>query len=329
MRIPWRLVQLAIVAVVFALLLLRLDLDALGDALRDADPAYVVAAIALNLPAAALYWTRSRIVMQRLGHDLPASLLAPIAILGNVAGSFTPASVGELLRGQALAGHASVSARDSFALVLFERCLSLYFLALGAAVAAASMWLPQWLAVAAALGAMALTFVPVVLAPTLRSFAQPAREIETASMIERVRGVAGRLADVCEDAVAVGWWTAQTLVIFALNALQFWLLARGVAGGISYHDAWLAFSLPTLAGVASFIPMGLGAFDGSVAAVLGRLGMTLEQGTVVAIVVRGAISLPMLLLAFACYVYLERRPRGLAPDDEPVGGGPTTPRAPA
>lgn len=309
MRIPWRIVQIVAVVAIFALLLFQLDLEALGEALRDADPGYVAAAVALNLPVALLFWTRSRVVLLKLGHDIEGGLLAPIAILGNVAGAFTPASVGELLRGQALAGHASVSARDSFALVLFERGLSLYFLAIGAAVAAAFMWLGAWVAVASAVIGITLMCAPVLCAPFLRRFARPADDLETASLVSKVRGVSGRLADVCEDPVAVSWWTAQTLAIFALNTLQFWLLARGVADGISYHDAWLAFSIPTLVGIASLIPMGLGAFDGSIAAVLSRLGMTLEQGTVVAILVRGAISLPMLLLAFGCYVYLERRPR--------------------
>ena len=318
MRIPWRLMQVAVVVAVFALLLLQLDLRAVRDALRDADPAYVVAAIALNAPVALLFWTRSRIVMEKLGHYIEPSLLAPIAILGNVAGAFTPASVGELLRGQALAGHASVSARDSFALVLFERGLSLYLMAIGAGVAAAFMWLPAWVAVTSAIAGIVLVGAPVFGAPILRSLARADADVEAPTLATRVRSVSGRLADVCEDALAVAAWTAQTLAIFALNTLQFWLLARGVAGGISYHDAWLAFSLPTLLGALSFIPLGLGAFDGSLAAVLSRLGMTLEEGTAVAVLVRAAISLPMLLLAFGCYVYLERRPR-------PTAGASTVP----
>lgn len=308
MRLTWRLLQVVIVLGLFALLLWRLDLRDVADALSDTDPVDFAAAVALNLPVGVLFWSRSRLVLGRLGHDIDANVLAPIAVLGNVAGAFTPGSVGELLRGQALAGHARVTARDSFALVLFERGLSLYLMTLGAAVAAAFMWLPAWAGIGAAVAGVAFIFAPAAGAPLLRALSRSEPE-EAPSLIARVRGVTARVADICEDVRLVASWTAQTFVIFALNTLQFWLLARGVAGGVSYHDAWLAFSLPTLAGVASFIPLGLGAFDGSIAAILSRVGMTLEQGTVVAILVRAALSLPMLLGALGCYVYLQRRPR--------------------
>jgi len=58
--------------------------------------------------------------------------------------------------------------------------------------------------------------------------------------------------------------------------------------------------------VASLLPLGLGVLDGTLAAVLARLGATLDQGSIVAVSVRATVTLPLLLAAFVCYLYLQR-----------------------
>jgi uncharacterized membrane protein YbhN (UPF0104 family) len=127
------------------------------------------------------------------------------------------------------------------------------------------------------------------------------------SVVARIFAVADRLALVSADVRVLVPWIAQTALMFALSALQFWVLAEGISHDITYLDAWIAFSVPTLIGVLSLIPLGLGAFDGSVAAAFDRLGTTFEQGSAIAVLVRATISLPLLLLALASYLYLARR----------------------
>jgi uncharacterized membrane protein YbhN (UPF0104 family) len=94
--------------------------------------------------------------------------------------------------------------------------------------------------------------------------------------------------------------------MFAVISLQYWFLAKGVSGGISFVDAWQALGISTLAAVVTLIPLGLGILDSSLAAVLDRLGLTLEQGAAVAVLVRATVTLPLVLAAFACYLYLHQ-----------------------
>ena len=72
----------------------------------------------------------------------------------------------------------------------------------------------------------------------------------------------------------------------------------------------LPWGVSTLAAVLTLLPLGLGVLDGSLSATLDRLGMTLEQGGIVALLVRAAVTLPLVLAAFACYVYLQRAQAG-------------------
>ncbi|MBI5289525.1 MAG: flippase-like domain-containing protein [Chloroflexi bacterium] len=318
-----RLLQVPIVLAIFALFVWRLDVGSVGDALQELEPWQIIVVIALNLPVAALYATRSHLVLLRLGHRIRPSLLAPVAVLGNVAGSFTPASAGEFLRAEALGSHAGVSLKDSAALVLFERVTSLYLMALGAVATFSFLAFPA--GVASLIGGACVVglVLPLVVGRLLdRMPENVSSDGALASVAQRrLAGLSERLRLILTSPGLICLWYAQTVAIFALNTLQFWLLVRAVSGDITFAEAWIAFSLPTLIGVASLIPLGLGAFDGSMAAVFDRLGTTLEQGTVVAVVVRAAISLPMLALALASYLYLVRRlprPQAELPSVGPV-----------
>ncbi len=305
----WRLLQIPLVLGLFVLLAWRLDVSAIRRDLVEIDPWRIAAALALNLPVAMLFTTRSQLVLSRLGHDIRLSLLLPVAILGNVAGAFTPASVGEVLRADALSSHARVDVRDSAALVLFERAMSVYLMTLGALAAVAAVSLAPGSAAIVIAACVAGLGGPLGGAFVLARIGRLdlAREGIARSSLKRVQDLSGRLRLLFGDPRLLAIWSAQTGAIFTINTLQFWILARGVSGAIRFDEAWIAFSLPTLVGIVSLIPLGLGAFDGSVAAAFDRLGTTLEQGTVVAVLVRAAISLPMILLALASYVYLVRR----------------------
>ena len=305
-----RLLQIPAVGAIFTLLAWQLDLSAIRRDLREVELWHLSAVTVLNLPVAVLYATRSHAILAKLGHHIRPQVLLPVAILGNVAGSFTPASVGEVLRTGALGAHGSVDGEDSAALVLFERVMSLFLMTLGAVGVLAFFWMSPVVAGLCVLGLVAVALGGPILGGRLLGMA-PGSSASTSglvgSMLLRLRNVSGRLRVILDDVPLLVFWSAQTAAIFAINTLQFWLLARSLSSGIRLDEAWLAFCLPTLVGVLSLIPLGLGAFDGSVAAAFDRLGTTLEQGTVIAVVVRAAISLPMLLLALLSYLYLARR----------------------
>jgi|CXWL01.1.fsa_nt_gi uncharacterized membrane protein YbhN (UPF0104 family) len=305
-----RLLQVPAVIAIFALLAWQLDLSAIRRDLREVELWRLAAVVVLNLPVSVLFATRSRTVLARLGHSIDLRLLWPVAVLGNVAGAFTPASVGEMLRANALGAHARVEMKDSAALVLFERAMSLFLMTLGAVGVLAFFWMSPVVAGLCVFGLVAVALGGPILGGRLLGMALGSGANTSGlvgSMLSRLRNVSGRLRVILDDVRLLVFWSAQTAAIFAINTLQFWLLARSLSSGIRLDEAWLAFCLPTLVGVLSLIPLGLGAFDGSVAAAFDRLGTTLEQGAVVAVVVRAAISLPMLLLALLSYLYLARR----------------------
>lgn len=304
-----RYLHLALAAGLLALLLWKTDITDVARALRHVSPATAIAVVALNAPIALLFGIRSHLVLGRLGHQLPARILLPVALLGNVAGSLTPASAGELLRTTMLKSHAGVTAKDGFALVLYERVLSVYLMALGTGVVTAFVVLPLPAASLIAAIAAALSAFPFVGGPMLLSFL-PKRRIGRGpaflqNLVERAVDVADRLQWLLRDRGLLLTWAMITGVIFSLVTAQFWLLSRALSDAVSPQDAWLAFGASQLAAIVSLLPLGLGAADGSIAAILRRAGMTLEQGTAVAILVRATITLPLGLAAVGCYLYLQ------------------------
>lgn len=304
-----RLVNVAVLAALMALLYRAVDLGELRVAIRHADLTLLAVAFALNVPTAVLFAVRSHFVLARLGHRVEARVLIPAMILGNVAGSLTPASTGEILRAAALRTHANIPASDSLALVFFERGLSLYLLALSTGIAAACV-------------SLAFGQVLVVVVASLPLFAAPAfaplvlRAIPAAS--ERGRGsfaarslghlhdATARLRWILEDRRLLAGWSLATFVIFTMSALQVWLLSRAVSDVTNPTQGWVAFGASQLAGIGSLVPFGLGAMDGSLAAIFHRFGLTLEQGAATAVLLRLIITIPYGVTAIVCHIYLQR-----------------------
>jgi len=301
-----RAAQAPLVIALFGLLAWRTDLRTVGEALSEADLRYIGGVVALNLVAGALFALRSHVALRRLGYTLRPALVVSIAILGNVAGAITPASSGEVLRAGALTSHAGVSLEDAAGLVLFERALSLFYMTLGTAAVGVYFFLPVPVATALLAPLLCLAASPwaVPLLPRRGNTRQQTHEGTLRRALVTLRDALGRGIDIARDQRTLAGWSAVTLVIYGVNTLQFWLLAESVGSEISAQEAWVALGASQLAGIVSLIPLGFGASDWSLAAILRRFGMTLEQGTAVAVLVRGATTLPLLLMAFASYLYL-------------------------
>lgn len=315
---PWRLrnvnlmrivryLQVPLVLALFAFLAFQLDLDGLADALSGADPTVVAMVMLLNLPIAALFGLRMHLVLLRLGHRLAPDLVLASAVVGNVAGSLTPASSGEILRAAALRSHSEVSVDDAVALVFFERGLSLYMLSLGTLTAFCATVLPAPAAIAACAACLAALGLPFLVAPLLDQLPGGTRDSLFGRIVGRLKSVGGQLRFLLRSPALLLPWFAVTAVIFAIFTLQFWLLARSIESGVSPTEIWIAFGASQLAAIASLVPLGLGASDASLAAILNGYGVSLESGAAVAILVRAVVTLPMIVLAAASWVYLSRK----------------------
>lgn len=318
-----RALQVPVVLALFALLLWRAGVADAGRAFGDVDPWLAVAVIGLNVPLAVLFAVRSHILLVRMGHRLPRAMLLSIAVLGNVAGTLTPASSGEVLRATALRSRAGVAGRDGAALVIFERALSLYLMAAGTAIAAAWIFLPPWAGGLAAVAVLPAAVLPIAASPLLRLIPRTGDGDGAQPGVFRkaLRGasdVAEQVQRLLRDVRVVLAWEAVTVGAFATATLQYWLLVRSLSAAVSPGEIWVAFGASQLAGVASLLPLGLGAADGSLAALLRRMGTTFEQGTVVAILARATMTLPLGVMAVASYLHLARTAGQSTRRDEPL-----------
>lgn len=304
-----RTAQLAAVLTIFTFLAWRLDIDSLLDAIAEIDAATAIAVVALNLVTASLFGLRSHVALRRLGHDLPFDLVLAAAVVGNVAGALTPASSGELLRAVALKSHANVSYKDGAALVVFERGLSLYMLVLGTLVGIAVYAATPPLAIAAVLAGVAALALPCVCARFLNIIPVPSPEGSgwQHRIHSYVADIAVQLQHLFGHVPTMLVWMGITAAGFGVVTLQFWMLAHALEDTITPLEAWIAFGGSQLAALVSLIPLGLGASDASLAAILDRFGMTLEHGAAVAVLVRATATLPLIILAAASWLYLARR----------------------
>jgi uncharacterized membrane protein YbhN (UPF0104 family) len=247
------------------------------------------------------------LVLVRMNHRLAPDLVLATAVVGNVAGALTPASAGEILRAAALRSHSEVSVDEAVALIVFERGLSVYLLALGTLAAFATTALAPPAAVATCAACAAALAVPFLLAPVLEHLPEGRGSSLWSRGLNRLRPIASGLRVLLRSPMLLLTWFLASALIFALFAVQYWLLGRSIENVVTLREMWIAFGASQLAAIVTLIPMGLGAADASLAGILEKYGMSIESGTAVAILVRATNTLPMLLLAAASYLYLARR----------------------
>ena len=293
-----------------AFVVLRSHPDELWDALRDVD--YRLALLSVAAERAGASSSRPcapRFFLRRQGHAVPARLLIPTTVLGFVAGGLTPAASGELLRAAILRARAAVPIEDTLAVIAYERVLALYLLVVSAGAFLSVSALPPALAALGVTGSLLLCLAPWLLAtrltPRRPADAEAAAPAILPSLARRLLTMAAQFHVLLRDGALYLRWSLVTAAMFGLIALQYWLLARAVAPGVDFAEAWVALGVSSFAGVASLLPLGLGVLDSSLAAVLESAGMTLEQGAAVALLVRAAVTLPPVFLAFASYLFLQ------------------------
>jgi uncharacterized protein (TIRG00374 family) len=316
-----RLAQAGLAIVLVAAVIVSSHPENLWRVLQSVDPGLCVAALALNAPLLVLTPVRASLVLRRIGYRVRRDVLVPSTIVGFVAGGLTPAASGELLRAQALRSGADVPLQPGITAIIYERVLSLYLLLVSTGlVLALTVLAGPWVMVAATAAAV-LVVMPWMAMALAGGLLPPEDRIQSegrwGSLGRRLLSTASQLRGLLADLPLLAGFAAVTLAMFGLIAVQYWFLARAAGTSVSVADAWLVFGVSTFAGVVALIPLGLGALDASLAAALARLGTTIEQGGVVALLVRAVVTLPLVLAALACYLYLQRassrRPQAPSP----------------
>jgi glycosyltransferase 2 family protein len=304
-------------AVILVFVLLQADPSDLGEAITRLDAATWVGVVALNALVLLLAGLRSRLVLRRMGHTVSAPVLFSSVTLGFVAGSLTPAASGELLRADALRTRAGVPLRDGAALIVFERLLSFYLMVVSAAAAAAVLLLPGPAAVATVALLGLAVGAPVFGGTVLRLLPQTAGE--PANLRQRIvhyaRSTLERMEGLFDDRGMLATWSLTTFATFGAIAFQFWLLSQGLGGGLSLVEALFAYGGSQVLSILTFLPLGLGVSDGSLAEIAVRSGMARNDAIGLAVLVRSTIMAPLIAVAVASYVYLIK---GRAPQQPAV-----------
>jgi uncharacterized protein (TIRG00374 family) len=325
----WEL-QVGVGVALVALLMWRARVWELGNTLRDFDPLVAVLVVLLNVPAIAILAIRTHFVLRRLGYDASPLSLAPISALGNVAAVVTPGAAGDVIRAPFLKGHHSVSYSDSFATIVYERSYSFCILCLSTALIAVWSVAPNVLRICVPVVGLAVLAVPALAAIPLVSLSAWSARSRSRSpwvlrpLIHVLNLAEGRwvqsLARLMKDLRLSLLFAALTTAIFATVVLQLWLIADSLSVRLSAGEAALALGGSVAAGIASFLPLGLGVLDWTLAALLESAGATVGSATAVAILYRVTNSLPAGLLGVAAYAYLVVRLGRREPEAPPEGG---------
>lgn len=279
-----------------------------GASLSQLNAGTIVAVLLLDVLVLLLATFRSHLLLRSLGYHLSRPLLFSSVTLGFVVGSITPAATGELLRVEALRMHGGVARQDSLAVIAFERVVSFYLMVMLALASGAVVLLPLGLALFSAAGLLALTFLPILMLSSIqqRLRVNKADRSSRNRIITYLWELADRFEQLADNRYAVASWLLTSIALLGVVAVQFWLLARGIGSGIGFELALFALTGSQVLGIVSLLPLGVGIADGSVVGILSpRLGS--EGALAVAVMVRATITLPMIALAGAAYLYLTTR----------------------
>lgn len=316
----FRLLQLAIGVAVFAYVVSLVRPSHLREAVSGDGLGWLALGACLNLAMALLFGVRSTFVLSKLGHRIDARTAMPIAIVGNVAGALTPASSGEIVRGALLRSRAQVPVADAVSLVLFERGLSVYLIVLVTGVCAVMLAAPAALFPLVAAGAAPLVFLPgAVLLVASRLIGRHPRA-SSGAIVRRIRESVEAVAGLATDPLLVVRWGTLTVLMVVIAGAQYWMIARSLGDGIDFNEAIISLGASQLAGIVTLLPLGLGSADATLVSLWDRFGLASEQGASGAVLVRVVVTLPLILVAVASYVFLTRQARaataGAAEDGE-------------
>jgi uncharacterized membrane protein YbhN (UPF0104 family) len=297
-----------------AILLRRVDLPA---ALRTAtaEPWPPLAgALALNVVATWLRSERSQIVLNSLGHRIGRLRMAGTQLAGQTLSWASPAAAGDFVRPYLWRSHDGVPLTPGVVTVLYERIFSFGQLAvIGAACMAPFVFGgPALAAVAVAAGVLLL--LPWLVPRQVRLPASAAGQgTPLPGWRARLKRAAVHLWCLAGDGRLSLRFTALTIAVVAVSAVQIQLLAAGVGIALPLWFAAAAFALSQVIGSSSSLPFGLGPADAVLVAMLVHAGTGPGGALAITLLTRLTVTLPLGLAGAAAYLWLSRRTPALTP----------------
>ncbi len=297
----------------------------LGDTLRDADPLPLVLVALLNLPVLAIIAFRSVLVLRRLGADLSYRSMLPLSVIGNVLGSLTPAASGDFVRAPFLKQLHGVSYDRGLAAIVYERAFSVAVLVVMTGLTAAWRVAPAGARPAFIAAGPIAAVLPALLAPAARRLGGPpgapggpaARWSIRARLGPGGMAIMRGLASLLADARLTAAFLLTSAAVVGLQGVQMWFAADSLGLSLSPGNAIVIIGASALAAVVSFLPLGAGSLDATMAALLAQTGASATSRAAIVVVVRATITLPLAAMALLSYLHVSRTPKREAAE---VGG---------
>ena len=278
------------------------DKTELWSAAKNADLLPFGLALLLNVPVVHFKVLRWRDLLEGCGYRYPLGRSYAAVLSSLYLGMLTPGRVGDVLRIQYVKHEIDVPYVDGLAVTVMDRFADLYVLAgvvaLGtvhfATVLDSNLVYLSWLAVAIA-----------ALAPTLFLFRGPVELLgrvlgrltdrwhtSLAALLAALRGLIGR-------AVLVA--VPLTILSFALNYLQGWLIAGALGIELSYLDVASLLATTSLLGLMPISVSGVGVRELFLALVFPALGFQAAQGVAFGLLVFLCNYMAIVLAGFVAW----------------------------
>ena len=309
---------LYLLALVFlALVLWRSRFWDSGDAISDFERRDLVLVPLLSLALVVPLAIRQRLILGELGYRFALWAIAPITYYGNTVGFLTPASSGELLRPSLFERIFGVPIAQGIGLVLFERLYSIFLF--GLACLLALSWtgtFPRGTGVVLTPLLLVACFLPsliVKLAPTVHG------RLPTDRLANLVpSGIRHRVGDTVQESGStlqrlwgsprlVGGFVPLSATIFLAMGVQFWLIQDGLGQHLTLQEAWVVLAASSMAGVASGLPLGIGATDAVMLSLLKAYGVDTSTAGSIVILNRTLINLPSGIFGLCAYLIALRQ----------------------
>jgi uncharacterized membrane protein YbhN (UPF0104 family) len=307
------LVPLALGVLVVLGLALTANPRELARSLRNFDLRLLVPVLALSVFNYALRYLRWEIYLRRLGSPLSRGRSLVVFLIGFLLG-VTPGKAGELGKAWLVRELGGGQALRVVSAVLAERVTDV--LGTFVLVALGALPLPggPWIAAAGLSGVVAI----VVLLSWQRGadwvFAILRRMPVIGPRVPHLVEMYDRLRELLSPGLAV-MATAVATVAWAAEGLGFWLVVRNYAPKADLLVSVFNYTAANVLGGLSMLPGGLGAAEGSLAALLHGQGLDTADASSITLVIRGAtlwfaVLLGLAALPFAARWLAARRERG-------------------
>lgn len=289
----------------------RIELAGLVEALRRANYAWVVPAVAVYFGAVYLRAWRWRLLLGPL-KDVPAHHLFSAVVIGFTANNTLPARLGELVRCYVVGRREGLSKSGVLATVVVERVfdvlIMLAIIALGAG-ALAPVLEARRLPGAQVVPLMTVGFV-LLLGAFLWAAARPEQAKGLGNLFfrhlpEPVRATVDRVVHSFLEGLGIlrgprgvvvllGW----SAVIWFVEAAKYWIIMQGFDFQASFTVLALTMAIANLGTAIPTAPGYIGSFEFLTAQVLLLFGVGMEMGLSYAIVLHAALYFPVTLLGF-------------------------------